>query len=84
MGSIGAFFAALWKYWKRFGDFLGDVVGRLVMMIMYWTVIVPFALLTRLSSDPLDVKDKKKQPAWVGRHEEDTTMKAALEQSISH
>lgn len=43
----------VWQVWKRFGQFMGDLIGRLVLTIFYFTLFVPFGLGVRLFGDPL-------------------------------
>src|SRR6185503_9025048 len=43
----------VWEAWKRFGQFIGDQLGRVVLTIFYFTLFMPFALGVRFFSDPL-------------------------------
>ena len=53
-----------WANWKRFGQWMGDNVARVLLVIFYFTIALPFGLLVRLTQDPLD----RKGPAqWVPR-----------------
>jgi hypothetical protein len=45
--------------WKRLlviTSVIGDVQGRLIAILFYFTVLVPFGVGTRLFSDPLKLK----------------------------
>jgi lipopolysaccharide/colanic/teichoic acid biosynthesis glycosyltransferase len=44
--------------WKRFGKRVADVQARILLMIFYFVVLCPFALLVRWGSDPLAMKRK--------------------------
>jgi hypothetical protein len=56
----------LWHSWKRFGQFIGDAVGRILLTVFYFTVFAPFGIAVRLTMDPLDIKGLR--PAgWVSR-----------------
>jgi hypothetical protein len=46
----------LWEGWKRLGRKLGDVQARLLLSVVYFTVIAPFALAVRWAGDPLAIK----------------------------
>lgn len=48
----------LWQAWKRFGQFLGDVVARLVLTLFYFTLLAPFGIGVTWFSDPLHVRDR--------------------------
>lgn len=45
-----------WEGWKRFGQFIGDFFGRLVLTIFYFTLFMPFGLGVRLFGDPLALR----------------------------
>ncbi|MBI5713094.1 MAG: hypothetical protein HZC38_06675 [Chloroflexi bacterium] len=46
----------IWAAWKRFGQFIGDIVGRIVLTLLYFTIVLPFGVGVRLFSDPLKIK----------------------------
>ena len=62
-----------WAGWKRFGQFMGDVIGRLVLTIFYFTIFLPFGAGMRLFSDRLDIKRHDK-PSWRKRKTLDLTL----------
>lgn len=43
----------LWERFKRLTRKIGDFQARLIFSLLYFTVMVPFALGVRLLSDPL-------------------------------
>ena len=45
-----------WQIWQRFGHMLGDLLARVVLTVFYFTVFIPFALVARLTQDPLGLK----------------------------
>jgi hypothetical protein len=58
-----------WPQWKKFGQFLGDGVGRAALTVFYFTIFVPFGIGVRLFSDPLQIKsqpDKLWRPRPTG------------------
>jgi len=62
-----------WELWKRFGQFIGDIVGRIVLTIFYFTIFLPFGLGMRLFGDPLAIKESL--PAhWWDRKTTDRTL----------
>jgi hypothetical protein len=65
-----------WTLWKRFGHFMGDIVGRVVLTIFYFTIFLPFGIGVRLLSDHLDTKQEK-QPSWQSRPPVEATMENA-------
>ena len=70
----------LWSAWMRFGHFMGDIVGRVVMTLFYFTILLPFGVIVTLFSDPLDHKHKNKPPAWHARTTGDRTLEEARRQ----
>ncbi|HTP08774.1 MAG TPA: hypothetical protein VMP08_11010 [Anaerolineae bacterium] len=69
-----------WRGWMRFGHFMGDIVGRVVMTLFYFTILLPFGVIVTLFSDPLDHKHKDKQPTWHSRTTGDRTLEEARRQ----
>lgn len=63
-----------WEGWKKFGHFMGDFIGRLVLTIFYFTIFMPFGLIVTLFSDRLDIKNRQQTPAWIERHTKDRTL----------
>lgn len=59
----------LWNSWRRFGQWMGDRVARAVLVILYFTIALPFGLLIRLTQDPLD--SRSPSGGWVDRPTED-------------
>jgi hypothetical protein len=80
MDSIKHFLSAIWDAWKKFGHWMGEIVGRAFLMIFYLTIALPFGLGVRMLGDPLDVKRRDKQPAWIERESPEATMEAAHQQ----
>jgi hypothetical protein len=70
----------LWRGWLRFGHFMGDIVGRVVMTVFYFTLLLPFGVIITLFGDPLDMKHKTKAPAWHARTTGDRNLEEARRQ----
>jgi len=68
-----------WEKWKAFGQFLGNLLARVVLTIFYFTVFVPFGLGVRLFSDPLGIKTQATK-YWQERTTEDQTLEDVLKQ----
>jgi hypothetical protein len=62
-----------WKVWKEFGQLIGDVVGRVLLTIFYFTLLAPFGLGVRFLSDPLAVKGGT-PVTWLPRTTKDLTL----------
>jgi hypothetical protein len=69
--------------WERFqiiGQANGDYIARFVTFVMYFSVLIPFALITRFIVDPLEVR-KAAQPHWRKRKPVGETLNEARSQS---
>jgi hypothetical protein len=62
-----------WAGWKRFGQFMGDIIGRLVLTIFYFTVFLPFGVGVRLFGDRLDIRSRVSS-GWRERKTLDLTL----------
>jgi hypothetical protein len=67
----------VWHAWKRFGQFMGDIVGRVVLTVFYFTLFMPFALGVMLFSDPLGLRSQSSRPKWLERKTHDLTFEDA-------
>ena len=63
----------VWEAWKRFGHFMGDVIGRLVLTIFYFTLFMPFGLGVRFFGDPLAIHVSGPSK-WLERTTHDLTL----------
>lgn len=76
MGILSKF----WAGWKRFGQFMGDFIGRLVLTIFYFTIFLPFGAGIRLFGDRLDTK-RQITPGWQSRKTVDLTIEDSRRQA---
>jgi len=53
----------LWTWWKGFAHKLGNAQSRLILLLFYFIVIPPFAMILKRVSDPLGLK-KSSQTGW--------------------
>lgn len=53
------------KRWDIVGQAYADFQGRLIAVLFYFTIFVPFALAVRLASDPLHLR--KADTRWLDR-----------------
>ncbi len=49
-------FRKIWEKWKAFGQFLGNLLARVVLTIFYFTIFLPFGFFTTLFGDRLEIK----------------------------
>ncbi len=69
-----------WALWLRFGHFIGNIVGRVVLTLLYFTVVLPFGVGVRLFSDPLKIKEYKAASYWHPRPEVAISLEEARRQ----
>jgi hypothetical protein len=46
----------LWKKWKQIARRVGDFQARVILTVIYFIIIGPFALIVRWGADPLSLK----------------------------
>jgi hypothetical protein len=69
-----------WEGWKRVGQWIGDAVARVFLSVFYFTVFLPFGLMSRLFADPLRIKSHD-EDLWLDRSTRDRTMEDLRSQS---
>ena len=67
-----------WDRFKIITAIIGDVQGRLIVTLFYFTILVPFGLASRLFSDPMRLKVT--DAAWVERVPVSEALEAAQRQ----
>ena len=58
----------LWDSWKAIARRVGDVQARILLAVFYFVVLAPFALVVRLTSDPLATGPRTRR-GWQQRVE---------------
>lgn len=74
------FLHRFWHLWKRIGRLIGDFIGRVVLTVFYFTVLVPFGLGVRLFSDSLRLKETGNPSHWLERETRDRALSDAERQ----
>ncbi len=69
-----------WKGWKKFGMFLGDIFARVILTLLYFTIVLPFGLWVRFFGDPLRIRTSSPQ-LWNPRTTGDKTLDDARRQT---
>jgi hypothetical protein len=57
----------LWSRLKIIASIVGDTQARIIATIFYFTILVPFAVISRLASDPLHTRSTPNTSYWVQR-----------------
>lgn len=66
----------IWEAWKKYGGIIGDFIGRLILMIFYFTIFLPFGIGVRLLADPLNIKNHLSDK-WIARQSTNPDLKEA-------
>ena len=74
-----AFLKLLWELWKKFAYAFGTFMSRVILTIMYFTVIMPWGVCIRIFSDPLNIKTFS-QSGWKSHTKPPTTMQEITRQ----
>ncbi len=67
----------IWHHWKEIATCIGDFQARLLLTLFYFSVLVPFGLVTSLFADPLQLNRRPTTSAWVTRNEQESNLAAA-------
>ena len=71
---------SFWEKWQRVARRIGDFQARIILTVLYFVIIGPFALIVRWGADPLSLK-KGTLLGWrVKADTEESAMKRAMNQ----
>ncbi len=60
-------FRRLWHEWLILARHIGSFQARVLITLVYFTLIMPFGLLVRLLGDPLQRKAQAQTTMWRSR-----------------
>ena len=72
-------FRRIYDRWRRAAHAVGVVQTRVIMMVVYVTVVVPTGLLMRLSRDPLHLRPPA-ESNWTPTQQHERSVEAARRQ----
>jgi hypothetical protein len=67
----------LWSAWQKYFSRVGAFQSRIVVTIIFFILVTPFALGIKISSDPLRLKHQSKDTHWLPK----VSSRTDLEQS---
>ncbi len=73
-------FGFAWKRFNVIAAIIGDVQGRAIATLFYFTIVLPFAVGSRLSGDPLRLKMSAINKSWLNRAPVPTDLESAKRQ----
>ena len=68
-----------WARWKEMATYVGDFQARLLLTLFYLIVAAPFGLIARML-DPLRIRSRARQSAWLARDGSADSLSAAKRQ----
>lgn len=74
------YLGSLWSLFKRFGQFLGDLLARVVLTVFYFTIFAPFGAGVRFLGDPLQLRRTPPTSFWINRTTRDRVLEDANRQ----
>jgi hypothetical protein len=69
-----------WSRWMGLSRAAGNLLGRIVLTIFYFTFAVPFGLIRGRFTDPLRLRKENQPGAWLARETRDLTLDDARRQ----
>lgn len=54
----------LWQKWMAFSTAFGNFMSRLILSVLYFSIVLPWGIGVRLFSDRLDIKKTPRDGAW--------------------
>jgi hypothetical protein len=69
---------SLWQVWKGFARRMGNYQSRVVMSLLYFSVVLPFGLALTAVGDPLHIKRTAGPSNWQPKH---NVVKPSLEEA---
>lgn len=70
----------IWAKWIAFGEWLGNILARVVLSLFYFTIFVPFGIGASAFSDRLEIKSPP-DSYWRARHTAQDTFEEARRQA---
>lgn len=67
-----------WDAWKRIAQKIGNFQARVLLTLIYGSLILPFGLLIRLFADPLRLRQRPEE--WIDHPDAACDMAAARRQ----
>jgi hypothetical protein len=69
-----------WERFKVITAIIGDIQGRFIATLFYFTILLPFGIGSRMFSDPLRQRLATEKTQWLERSPVSEKIDAALKQ----
>lgn len=70
----------LWERWKEFSKRMGSFQSRVILTLLFFLVVSPFAIAVRVLSDPLRIKSRPSESYWLFKKEMTTDLETFRKQ----
>lgn len=78
--SVRELLQLTWSRLRIVAEIVGDIEARAIATIFYCSILVPFGLLARFTTDPLQNKYRKDDSFWLARPAVENDIEAAKRQ----
>ncbi|HSK87351.1 MAG TPA: hypothetical protein VK880_03300 [Anaerolineales bacterium] len=69
-----------WERLKIILAIVGDAQARFIAILFYYTILVPFGLISRVFTDPLHLRPNQESSFWMQREPVPNDLDAAKQQ----
>ena len=69
-----------WRRWTVIAHIIGTFQARVLLSLFYFVIVPPFALLVKLTKDPLQLRLSEGKSGWTERPEPPSSEAAARRQ----
>ncbi len=66
-------FKKIWYIWEKIGFFIANLIGFIISIVLYISIITPFGIIIRVTTDYLNIKNKK-ETMWIEKKPRDLTL----------
>jgi hypothetical protein len=70
-----------WERWKKIAHAIGVFQTKLILNLLYYTLLLPFGVMLRLFGDPLSVRPSRRETGWLERTTRDKSLDDLRKQS---
>ena len=80
-GPPGRGLKGLWQRWSEFSKRMGAFQSRILLSLVFFLLVSPFALAVRVFSDPLGLKPRPEGSYWLPKKEDVADLESYRRQS---
>lgn len=66
--------------WMRLAECIGTTNARIILTILYFSMVAPFALFLRMRADSLRLKQRKRATYWIPRPRREASFEEMMRQ----